>query len=131
MFWNLFSVNQVPVQTRDDFFYANTNTVQSVLSVVDEERRMFLHGNRRSRFQKKEEPQKRFPLERLSYDLLADPVLALVIQGGCLCHDFIRNALDVRVAGQVVVLEPVADELLVVAGWACSNFVFSKIPETA
>ena len=63
--------------------------------------------------------------------LPADSFLALVVEGGCFFYDFCGDALDVGVASKVVVFEPVADKLLVVACRACAYFVFCCIPEAA
>ena len=77
---------------------------------------------------------KLIPLVRDKYEVFclpADSFLTFVVEGRCFFYDFCWDALDVGVAGKVVVLEPVADKLLVVACGACSHFVFCCVPEAA
>ena len=55
--------------------------------------------------------------------VVADFFFALVVEFGSLFHNILRKTLDVGVAGKIVVLEPVAHKLFVVACGACSNLV--------
>ena len=75
-----------------------------------------------------------FPLysgNQLRILFMTNLILTFLINCSSLSYNICWNLFNVRVAGQIISLKPVANKLLVVTCRTSANFVFRSIPETA